>query len=83
MDVIIKTEGIDFLYQNLSSLTRFKSSEISIENISEIKDVEVAKVEISAIVVSIRLDNRESIIRKNLHFKRNYNIIIMLINNPI
>ena len=61
MDVIIKTEGIDFLYQNHSSLTRFKSSEISIENISKIKDVEVAKVEISAIVVSIRLDNRESI----------------------
>ena len=56
-DIIAKTEVIDFLYQNLSSLTRFKSSEISIENISEIKDVEVAKVEISAIVASIRLDN--------------------------
>ena len=68
-DIIAKTEVIDFLYQNLSSLTRFKSSEISIENISEIKDVEVAKVEISAIVASIRLDNIVSTLAKTSRSK--------------
>lgn len=68
-DIIAKTEVIDFLYQNLSSLTRFKSSEISIEDISEIKDVEVAKVEISAIVASIRLDNIVSTLAKTSRSK--------------
>ena len=68
-DIIAKTEVIDFLYQNLSNLTRFKSSEISIENISEIKDVEVAKVEISAIVASIRLDNIVSTLAKTSRSK--------------
>ena len=68
-DIIAKTEVIDFLYQNLTGLTRFKSSEISIENISEIKDVEVAKVEISAIVASIRLDNIVSTLAKTSRSK--------------
>ena len=68
-DIIAKTEVIDFLYQNLSSLTRFKSSEISIENISEIKNVEVAKVEISAIIASIRLDSIVSTLAKTSRSK--------------
>ncbi len=68
-DIIAKTEVIDFLYQNLTGLTRFKSSEISIENITEIKDVEVAKVEISAIVASIRLDNIVSTLAKTSRSK--------------
>lgn len=68
-DIIAKTEVIDFLHQNLSCLTRFKSSEISIESISEIKDVGVSKIEISAIVASIRLDNIVSTLAKTSRSK--------------
>ena len=68
-DIIAKNEVIEFLHQNLSSLTRFKSAEFSIENIKEIKDVEVAKIEISAIVASIRLDNIVSTLAKTSRSK--------------
>ena len=68
-DIIAKNEVTDFLLQNLSSLTRFKSSEITVEDISNIKDIEVSKVEISSIVASIRLDNIVSTLAKTSRSK--------------
>ena len=68
-DIIAKSEVTEFLLQNLSQLTRFKSSEITIQSISEIKDVEVTKIEISAIVASIRLDNIVSTLAKTSRSK--------------
>ena len=43
-DIITKAEVTEFLLQNLSQLTRFKSAEITMQGISKIKDVEVSKV---------------------------------------
>ena len=68
-DIIAKSEVTEFLFQNLAQLTRFKSSEIAIQSISEIKDVEVTKIEISAIVAYIRLDNIVSTLAKTSRSK--------------
>lgn len=56
-DIIVKKESVDFLMQNLSSLTRFGKSEISICEIENLKRVEVKKEEMQIIVSSLRLDN--------------------------
>ena len=68
-DIIAKYEVIEFLLQNLSSLTRFKSAEISTVEISELKNIEVSKIEISSIVASIRLDNIVSTLTKTSRSK--------------
>ena len=68
-DIIAKCEVIEYLLQNLSNLTRFKSAEFSIENISELKNVEVSKVEISSVVISLRLDNIVSTLAKTSRSK--------------
>jgi len=68
-DIIAKEEVAEYLLQNLSSLTRFKSAEITKEDISELKDVEVSKIEVSAIVASIRLDNIVSTLAKTSRSK--------------
>lgn len=56
-DIIVKSEMADYIAQNLSYLTRFKSAKISVINIDEIKIIPVNKKEISMIVSSLRLDN--------------------------
>lgn len=63
-DIIVKNEIVSYLSQNLASLTRFKSAEITIEDISELKDVEAQKVEISSVVISLRLDNIVSVLAR-------------------
>lgn len=68
-DIIAKCEVIEYLLQNLSALTRFKSAEFSTENISELKDIEVSKVEISSVVISLRLDNIVSTLAKTSRSK--------------
>ena len=68
-DIIAKCEVIEYLLQNLSSLTRFKSADFSTENISKLKDVEVSKVEISSVVISLRLDNIVSTLAKTSRSK--------------
>ena len=55
-DIIVKNEIVKFLLQNLNSLTRFQSAEISEKSIDELEQVEVQKVEMSAVVLSLRLD---------------------------
>lgn len=68
-DIIVKDEISNFLLQNLDSLTRFQSAEINIVDLSEIKETETAKVEISSIVASLRLDNIVSILAKTSRSK--------------
>ena len=56
-DIICIDEVDEFLKQNLGSLTRFESSEITKEDISNLKITEAKKEEIKIIVASLRLDN--------------------------
>lgn len=56
-EIIIKNEVQDFLLQNLSSLTRFSSAEILAEDINELDEIELKKIEIKEVVTSLRLDN--------------------------
>lgn len=56
-EIIIKNEVQNFLMQNLNSLTRFASAEITIENIEDLRAIEVQKIEITENVSSLRLDN--------------------------
>ena len=68
-DIIVKEEIESFLLQNLGSLTRFQSAEILKVDIEEIKDIEVSKVEISSVVISLRLDNIVSVLAKTSRSK--------------
>ena len=68
-DIIVKCEVTEFLLQNLASLTRFKSAEITMQSILELKNVEASKIEISSIVASIRLDNIVSTLAKTSRSK--------------
>ena len=68
-DIIVKNEIAKFLVQNLCSLTRFKSAEITEHRINELEDVEVQKVEISAIVLSLRLDSIVSVLARTSRSK--------------
>lgn len=56
-EIIIKNEVQKFLVQNLGSLTRFSSSEIEVEEIQNINEIEQQKLELTEIVASLRLDN--------------------------
>lgn len=68
-DIIVKNEVVEFLLQNLVSLTRFKSAEIENVEIEQLKDVGVSKVEISSVVISLRLDNIVSVLAKTSRSK--------------
>lgn len=63
-DIIAKEEITKYIMQNLEFLTRFKSSEISLEDIDELKETEVTKVEVSFVVISLRLDNIVSVLAR-------------------
>ncbi len=68
-DIIVKEEVAEFILQNLASLTRFQSAEISIVDLDELKNVEVSKLEISSVVASLRLDNIISILARTSRSK--------------
>lgn len=68
-DIVVKEEIVKFLYINLQSLTRFKSSEITVESIKNLKSAVVAKVQISAIVASLRLDTIIGVLAKTSRSK--------------
>ncbi len=68
-DIIVKEEVKDFLMQNLGTLTRFQSANITEKEISEVSNVEIAKLEISSVVSSLRLDNIVSILAKTSRSK--------------
>ena len=56
-DIIIDKDVSKFLLENLGSLTRFSKSEITVENIENLRTVEIRKEELEIIVSSLRLDN--------------------------
>lgn len=56
-DIIVDKDISKFLAQNLGSLTRFSKSTITVQNIEDLRTVEIKKEEIEIIVSSLRLDN--------------------------
>ena len=56
-DIIVDKDIVKFLLENLGGLTRFSKSEISVQNIEDLRPVEIKKEEIEIIVSSMRLDN--------------------------
>ena len=56
-DIIVDKDIVKFLSENLSSLTRFSKSTITVQNIEDLRPVEIKKEEIEIIVSSMRLDN--------------------------
>jgi len=56
-DIIVDKDIVRFLVENLGSLTRFSKSTITVENIDDLRPVEIKKEEIEIIVSSMRLDN--------------------------
>lgn len=56
-DIIIEKEISKFLLENIKELTRFSKSTITLENINNLRKVEVRKEELEIIVSSLRLDN--------------------------
>lgn len=56
-DIIVDKDIVKFLVDNLGSLTRFSKSEISVQNIEELRPVEIKKEQFEIIVSSMRLDN--------------------------
>lgn len=68
-DIVVKNEIVKFLIQNLSSLTRFEKAEIEQKSIEELAKAEINKMEISAIVASLRLDNIVTVLAKTSRSK--------------
>lgn len=56
-DIIIMEEISAFLLSNIESLTRFQMSKVTLEEISNLRKVEIKKEEVKIIVSSLRLDN--------------------------
>ena len=56
-DLIIDKDIAKFLQENLASLTRFSKSTITVQNICDLRQVEIKKEELEIIVSSLRLDN--------------------------
>ena len=56
-DIIVKEEFSEILKEQLATLTRFKNSQINIEEIDKIKKKEIKVEKIKIIVPSLRLDN--------------------------
>ena len=56
-DIIVDKDISKFLLENLGLLTRFSKSKITVENIENLRPVEIKKAEIEIIVSSLRLDN--------------------------
>lgn len=56
-DIIIDRDITKFLQENLGSLTRFSKATITVENIENLRPVEIRKEELQIIVSSLRLDN--------------------------
>lgn len=68
-DIIVKNEILKFLVQNLNSLTRFEKAQIEEKNIDELAKTGINKIEISAIVASLRLDNIVTVFAKTSRSK--------------
>lgn len=67
-DIIATQDMLEYLSSNLSSLTRFKKSKITVESIENLRIIEPKKEEIQIIIPSTRLD---SIVSELCHTSRN------------
>lgn len=56
-DIIVDRDIVKFLLDNLGGLTRFSKSIITVQNIEDLRPVEIRKEELDIIVSSLRLDN--------------------------
>ena len=56
-DIIVDKDIVKFLVENLGSLTRFSKCTITVQNIEDLRPVEIKKEELEIIVSSMRLDN--------------------------
>lgn len=56
-NIIVLNETIEFVKNNLSSLTRFSKSSIEIKSLEELHNLEIKTEKIQIIVSSLRLDN--------------------------
>lgn len=56
-DIIIDKRISKFIIENIKELTRFSKSTITLENINNLRKVEIRKEELEIIVSSLRLDN--------------------------
>lgn len=56
-DIIVDNDIVKYLLDNLGSLTRFSKSTITVQNIEDLRPVEIKKEELEIIVSSMRLDN--------------------------
>ena len=56
-DIIVDKDISKFLVENLASLTRFSKAEITIEDIENLRTVDVRREERDIIVSSLRMDN--------------------------
>lgn len=68
-DIIVLNEKIDFLINNITSLTRFSKSTIQTKKIEELKKQEIHTEELQIIVSSLRLDNIVSELAKTSRTK--------------
>ena len=56
-DIIVDKDIVKFLLENLGCLTRFSKSIITVQNIDDLRPIEIRKEELEIIVSSMRLDN--------------------------
>lgn len=56
-DIIVNKDISKFLLENLGGLTRFSKSKITLEQLEDLRPVEINKQELEIIVSSLRLDN--------------------------
>ncbi len=56
-DIIVSKEISEYLEQNVKQLTRFSKSNISLQNVENIRKIELKKEDIKIIIQSLRLDN--------------------------
>lgn len=68
-DIIVKNEILKFLMQNLKFLTRFEAASITEKSIEELEGNVPQKLEMTAIIASLRLDNIVSVLAKTSRSK--------------
>lgn len=56
-DIIASKEISEYIEQNIKQLTRFNKSNVSLQNMENIREIELKKEDIKIIIQSLRLDN--------------------------
>ena len=56
-DVVVSKELAEYLEQNVKQLTRFSKSNITLQNVEDIRKIELKKEDIKIVIQSLRLDS--------------------------